>query len=292
MQEPVPRLAAIADLCGLGRCSLAVCLPVASVLGVQVCPVPTALLSTQTDGFEGYSLLPCGGCIESFGEHWQQLGLAPKAVYSGFLSSPAEVHQVLRFADRFSPRPLFVADPVLGDNGILYDVFDQAMVTAMQLLCRGADVITPNYTEACLLCGKPAKGSPTVAQAKALIPALMGFDTKAVVITGIYHAGRAGALLWERSGNTLCYLSTPAAHAHFPGTGDLFASIVSAALCRGGLDALTEGVALACSFCSRAITHTAAVGTPAREGVLFEPLLNRLHNTNELLAECTIEELQ
>lgn len=291
MGEPVPRLAAIADLCGLGRCSLAVCLPVASVLGVQVCPVPTALLSTQTDGFDGYSLLNCGGCIDSFGEHWNELGLTPQTVYSGFLSSPAEVRQVLRFVGRFMDRPLFVADPVLGDNGALYDVFDDAMVTAMKQLCRGADVITPNYTEACLLCGKPVKGNPTIAQAKALIPALSGFDTKAVIITGIYHAGRAGALLWERADNTVHYLSTPAAQAHFPGTGDLFASIVSAALCRNGLAALRDGVALACSFCSRAITYTAAAGTPAREGVLFEPLLSLLYNPDELLSECTIEEL-
>ncbi len=269
------KLAVISDLSGLGRCSLSVALPVVSALGVQCLPVPTALLSTQTDGFTQYSLLDSSRCIDDFGAHWASIGLQPDGIACGFLATPEQVDAVLRFRAHW-PSALLMVDPVLGDNGSLYTGFDGAQVAAMSHLAAHADVITPNMTEACLLLGRPY-GGDTAEEARALLPELLALSPRAVAITGVRYNGHVGALCAAPGLSVPHFVGNPAQSQHYPGTGDLFAAILGASLCKNGLDGgLWIGAQQACAFCTGAIAHTAAVGTPPREGVLFEPLLPAL----------------
>ena len=156
MRNPVPRTAAIHDMSGFGRSSLTIILPVLSTMGVQVCPLPTALLSTHTGGFEDYVFLDLTEHMESIASHWKKLGVDFDAVYSGFLGSSDQVDIVRRFIDDFrKDEQMVLVDPVLGDDGETYGPFGEDMVTEMRRLVEKADIITPNYTEASLLLEQP-----------------------------------------------------------------------------------------------------------------------------------------
>src|SRR6056297_2812865 len=158
MRKPVPRAAAIHDISGFGRSSLTLILPVLSTMGVQVCPLPTALLSTHTGGFDDYFFLDLTEHMQPIAAHWKQLKVDFDTIYSGFLGSSAQVEIVRRFIDDFrtgDEDQLIMVDPVLGDDGQLYGPFDSTMVEEMRRLVEKADIITPNVTEASFLLDVP-----------------------------------------------------------------------------------------------------------------------------------------
>ncbi|MEE4604208.1 MAG: pyridoxamine kinase, partial [Desulfobacteraceae bacterium] len=156
MKNPVPRTAAIHDLSGFGRASLTVVIPILSCMGVQVCPLPTAVLSTHTGGFEGFSFKDLTATMEDIVAHWQQLDVDFDAIYSGFLGSPQQEAIVAGFIDTFSrPDQLVLVDPVMGDNGKPYTTMTPEMIRGMRSLIAKADVITPNFTEAAFLLDEP-----------------------------------------------------------------------------------------------------------------------------------------
>jgi len=152
MKRSVSRVAAIHDLSGFGRSSLAVVIPILSTMGVQVCSVPTAVLSTHTGGFEGYSFVDLTDTLEEFFNHWHKLKIEFDCIYSGFLGSSRQIDIISKFIANFSANdPLVVIDPVMGDNGKLYSTMDREMVEKMRSLLQKADIITPNFTEAAYL---------------------------------------------------------------------------------------------------------------------------------------------
>ena len=146
------KIAAIHDLSGYGRCSLSVIIPVISAMGIQVCPVPTAVLSTHTGGFTDMALEDLTEHISDCYEHYKRLGLQFDAIYSGFMTSPKQVDSCLKFLDG-NPDALKVVDPVLGDNGKPYSTCTPELMRRMKELVEEADVITPNLTETCMLLG-------------------------------------------------------------------------------------------------------------------------------------------
>ena len=163
---PVRRVAAMHDLSCFGRGSLTTILPVLSVLGVQVLPLPTTLLSTHTGGFEGFTFTDLTPELYKIADHWEKLGIRPDAIYTGFLSGAAQCDFIEDFITRFGGADvLTLIDPVMGDDGELYSQSTEALVDRMRELCRRADIIVPNLTEACLLCDVPypdtAAMSPT-----------------------------------------------------------------------------------------------------------------------------------
>lgn len=155
MHNPVPRVAAIHDLSGFGRTSLTVAIPVLSGMGIQVCPLPTAVLSTHTVEYTDYTLLDLSAEMERILDHWERLGLTFNGIYSGFTASVAQMRSVARCVRAcLAPDGLAVVDPVLGDNGVLDPTMTPAMVEGMRRLIAIAHVITPNYTEVSLLLGE------------------------------------------------------------------------------------------------------------------------------------------
>ena len=156
-----PRVAAIHDMSGFGRCSLTVAIPILSAMGVQCCPLPTAFLSTHTGGFEGFTFLDMTDEMSKVADHWASLGLTFQAVYSGFLGSERQIGVVEDFIRRFrGPDTVVVVDPVMGDYGRVYQTYTAAMCSGMARLAELADVITPNLTEAALLLGQPYETLP------------------------------------------------------------------------------------------------------------------------------------
>ncbi len=151
-----PRVAAIHDLSGFGRCSLTVAIPILSAMGLQCCPLPTAFLSTHTGGFEGFTFLDMTEEMPRVAAHWKSLDLRFQAIYSGFLGSVRQIDIVENFIREFRREDtVVVVDPVMGDHGEVYQTYTSAMCAGMARLAELADVITPNLTEAALLLGLP-----------------------------------------------------------------------------------------------------------------------------------------
>ena len=142
----------INDLSGLGKCSLTAAIPVLSVMGIQACPMPTAVLTSQT-GFESFYCNDCTDKLDYYTSEWKKLGFQPDGIYTGFLSSEKQVDKILSFIDSFeTDDTLVLVDPVLGDGGRTYSLYTETLGKKMKKLVSVADVITPNLTECCILC--------------------------------------------------------------------------------------------------------------------------------------------
>ena len=156
MLDHTPRIAAIHDLSGLGRCSLTVAMPVLSVMGCQCAPMPTAVLSSQTGGVTGYTFLDMTDQMGPIADHWKAVDARFDAIYTGFLGSEQQIALVERFFDDFArENTLLLVDPVMGDDGAAYDTYGTALIEGMRHLARRAHIITPNFTEAAFLLGLP-----------------------------------------------------------------------------------------------------------------------------------------
>lgn len=272
----IKRVAALQDLSCFGRCSLTVVLPVLSAMGVQGCPLPTAVLSSHTGGFGPVARTELADQLQGTLEHWQRLGLDFDGVYTGYLSSPRQAALARRAVEALRRTGgMALVDPVLGDGGRLYASVTPELAAAMGELCQAADVITPNLTEAAVLLGRPpeqAREEPLT-----LVRMLSVGGRRSVVLTGVEpEPGQIGAAWFDREDGRTGLYAQARAPGHYPGTGDLFAAVLAGSLTLG--EGLEAGVARAVDFVSRCARHTARLGTPDREGVVFEPLLATLAN--------------
>lgn len=275
----VPRVAAIHDICGLGRCSMTAVLPVLSVMGAQCCPLLTASLSAHM-GFppsEKSPILDLTQQMAGTAAHWGELDCSFDAIYSGFLASEAQIAIIQDFYNRFrTGHSLVLVDPVMGDHGRTYRTCTPALCRAMSRLAEQADLITPNLTEAALLLGEAYENAPrTEEAARRWLWRLSLAGTRSVVLTGLSFApGEVGAGCLEAGTGTTAFAMASRAPAQFPGTGDLFAGVLLGALLRGADLAGAAGQAVA--FVRRCAAYTLEQGSPAAEGVQFEPLLGEL----------------
>ncbi|HDQ14598.1 MAG TPA: pyridoxamine kinase [Sediminispirochaeta sp.] len=281
MKQPVPRLAAIHDLSGFGRSSLTIILPVLSTMGVQVCPLPTALLSTHTGGFEDYYFLDLTSHMQPIADHWKKLGVQFDAVYSGFLGSPDQVEIVRRFIDEFRSdgrEQLIMVDPVLGDDGELYGPFDREMVREMRRLTEKADIITPNTTEAAMLLDRKFLEVSSIEECKNTLLRLSELGPKMLVLTSVRLEDKpdvSNVLAYDREDGRFWKVDCDYVPAIYPGTGDLFASVLAGSLMQG--DSLPIAIERSVQFVSMAIRATFGYRVPHRDGVLFERVLASLN---------------
>ena len=272
-----PRVAAIHDMSGFGRCSLTVAIPILSAMGIQCCPLPTAFLSTHTGGFEGFTFLDMTDELPKVAAHWKSLGLGFQAVYSGFLGSERQIAIVEDFLREFrGADTAAVIDPVMGDHGTVYQTYTPAMCAGMARLAELADVITPNLTEAALLLDIPYGELPVgEAGCREIVERLSLDGRRSVVLTGASTAPElTGAMCVDaRTGQTEA-VQTQRVPQEFHGTGDVFASVLTGALVQGA--SLPDAVRQAVDFVRACAERTARAGIPMREGVEFEPLLRLL----------------
>lgn len=283
----VPRLAMINDIAGFGRCSTTVSLPVISVMKVQVCPVPTSVLSNHL-GFPLCHFDDYTSHMRDYIKVWKELGLTFDGLYCGFLGNEEQIDIVREFVEMFLP-PLFLLDPVMGDHGRAYSSITETHIQKMKELLPLADIITPNVTEACLLTGTPWKdGEWTMQELSGLCERLADIcqqesvssgeasvgtvSSASIVITGIRQGDSLVNFLWDDGVYTT--VSTPIAGASRPGTGDIFASILAADAVRG--ETLLSSVQKAANFVGLCIAGSENAGTPVQEGVVFEKYLAAL----------------
>ena len=279
-----PRVAAIHDLSGFGRCSLTVALPILSVMGVQCCPLPTAFLSTHTGGFEGFTFLDMTNEMPKVAAHWKSLDLRFQAIYSGFLGSARQIDMVADFIREFRETDtVVVIDPVMGDHGQVYQTYTSAMCSGTARLAELADVITPNLTEAALLLGLSYDALPAGERGCLEIAERLSLDgRRSVVVTGASAApDLTGAACFDAQTGQSQMIQTRRVPREFHGTGDVFASVLTGALTQG--KSLPEAAREAVEFIRLCGERTAAQGLPMREGVDFEPLLGLLVPGNNSL---------
>lgn len=276
-----PRVAAIHDLSGFGRCSLTVAIPILSAMGLQCCPLPTAFLSTHTGGFEGFTFLDMTEEMPRVAAHWKSLDLRFQAIYSGFLGSVRQIDIVEAFIRQFSREDtIVVVDPVMGDDGRAYRTYTPQMCAGMARLAELADVITPNLTEAAFLLNKPYEELPKDPEGlREIVTALSLQGKRSVVLTGVsLRAGKTGAMCYDAASGRIETVQTDFVAHPLHGTGDVFASVLTGALVKG--EALVSAAAQAAEFVRLCAVRTVEQNLPLREGVDFEPLLGLLtHNS-------------
>jgi pyridoxine kinase len=281
MKPIVPRVAVIQDISCVGRCSLTVVIPILSVMGIQVCPLPTAILSAHLGGFGKPVFCDFTEYMTGFFQHWQQANIDFDCIYSGFLASAQQMDVVEAFIQEFSRnRPLILVDPVMGDGGKLYATYTRDMQERMQRLVSQADIITPNYTEACFLLGEPYQAGLCDPQLiEEWLVRLSALGPGRVIITGVlYSTDQLLTIGYDREQTCFYRFLNKLIPAKYPGTGDVFASVLAGSLLQG--DPLPVAMEKAAGFVAAAIKVTLAAGTPPREGVLLEKILMCLGREN------------
>lgn len=281
MESLVKKVAAIHDLSGYGRASLTTIIPILSNMKVQVCPVPTAILSTHTGGFEGYSFIDLTDYMQEHINHWKKLELEFDCIYSGFLGSPKQIEIVADFIDFFGKKAKFtVVDPVMGDNGKLYSTMGNEMVVGMRKLIKNADIITPNFTEVIYLLGKEYKENITLDEVKEYLKELANMGPKIVIVTSVPDEEsnkldrKTSVVAYDRENDVFWRVSCRYIPASYPGTGDAYTSVVIGSLLQG--DSLPIAIERGVQFITQCIMASYGFKYPKKEGVLLEKMLDVL----------------
>ena len=281
------KLAVINDLSGTGRCSLTAALPVISVMGVQACPVPTAVLSSQT-GYASYFYEDLTDRMAGYRREWEKLPFTCDGIFAGYMSGPAQIRETEKFLDDFAgPETLVLIDPVMGDNGRVHHMYSPSFAEGMRRLVKRAKAATPNLTEALLLLydrqgmeemwhkiadADPEGQKKLCEETGTALREVFGLET--AVITGIDAAGdgkEAGIANLIADDRGAQWIVSPKYGGSYSGTGDLFASVLAAGLVQG--IPADRCVRLAVSFLEKAIRDTVLEKTDRNEGVCFERYL-------------------
>lgn len=230
------RVVSIQDISCLGKCSLTVALPIISAMGVETCVVPTAVLSTHTGGFSGFTFHDLTQEVAPIAAHWKKEGITFDAIYTGYLGSFEQIELVGQFFDQFGGKDTLVyVDPAMADNGVLYTGFTPEFAKEMGKLCGKADVIVPNLTEASFMLGIDYVGDQyDEAYIKDLLKQLTGLGCKTAVLTGMsFEPGKIGAMAYDSVTDTYASYFNEKLPVQFHGTGDVFASACVGALMNG-----------------------------------------------------------
>jgi pyridoxine kinase len=271
------RVAAIHDISGFGKCSLTVALPVISAAGIETSVLPTAVLSTHTGGFTGFTYRDLTEDILPVTRHWKSLDIQFDAIYTGFLGSFEQLELVSQFFRTFKTKDnLILVDPVMADNGELYRIFSPEFARGMKKLCENADIIVPNVTEASFLLEEPYVPGPyTQKYVESLLKKLGALGPGKVVLTGVFfNEEDLGAATYDAITGEVTYSLVERIPGYFHGTGDVFASALLSALLNDF--SLNEAAGIAVDFTASAIRKTAAAGTDIRFGVNFEQTIPEL----------------
>lgn len=268
-----PKILTIQDVSCVGQCSLTVALPVISACGVETCVLPSAVLSTHTGGFTGYTFRDLTDDMPLILEHWKKEGIAFDAVYTGYLGSARQIEYVQEIAEgTLKKGGALIVDPAMADNGKLYPGFDDKFVNEMKKLCKKADYLLPNITEACLLTGKTFQMEYDKVYVKDIVDELLLSGAKNVILTGVsYSPDKTGVVVCSDAGFEYYEHERVGKNCH--GTGDIYASAFTGALTRGA--SAFDAARIAADFvvdCIKATTEDQNHWYGAR----FEPVIGKL----------------
>lgn len=285
MEVMMKKVAVIQDLSSFGKCSLTAAIPVLSVMGVQACPLPTAILTAQTE-YPSYFSEDMTAQIPIFEKEWRKLQVTFDGIHTGYITGKEQVTHILNFLHTFKKeQTTLLVDPVMGDIGEAYENFDDDLLSRMKELVKQADIITPNLTEFCLLTGLSYNSLIGYNKEADLLKAIKEAGQKLqvktdahIIITGIpspvAQADSKSIGNMYISGENSIYNTMPFNGKSYSGTGDLFASVLMGSIMRG--DDILAGIQLAETFLSVAIQDTDKAGTAQIEGINFERYLKLL----------------
>ena len=266
LETIIKRVALINDMSCFGKCSLTVSVPIISAFGCETVPLPTALLSTHTGEFQGYTKVDLTAEMEEIISHWKKLELNFNCIYTGYFCSAEQIDLAIRFIREFKkPHTLVIVDPVMGDNGSLYPGFTEEFAEKMRELTEYADVVTPNLTEAAILSGLPYGSAPE--------EIACNIGVKNVAITGIVEGEEIGYLV--KTENKSFRVMAPIVDCPLHGSGDVFTS----ALCGELMNKSDFSAAAtdAARFCDECIRDTAPLQPRHWYGIMFEEAMKRRH---------------
>lgn len=284
----IPKVCAVHDISGFGKVSLTEVLPILSAMGIECCALPTAVLSTHTYEFKDFSFCDLTDEMPKIIEHWNKIGLRFDAIYSGYMGSAKQIEILKDFmvAAKEKDNTLLIVDPVMGDNmlvkGATYSKKSQGILGDMHKLCKVADVITPNLTEACMLIGEKYTDKPINNKTiKEYLTRLSHITNGDVVITSVMNSENSMCVAVYDSENKKYYIvDCGFVNRPFHGTGDVYTSVLTGALLKG--NDIKEAASIAAGFVHKAIQNT--IKHPEiriREGVLFESVLSTYFNQSE-----------
>ena len=267
------KAAVINDFSGFGRCSITVQLPILSAMGMQCCPLPTAVFSNHT-GFPSCAWTDYTDHMAAYMDEWKKLNLHFNAISSGFLGSHHQIELVERFLRLFrTEETAVVVDPVMGDYGKLYRTYSMELVAGLRTLVHSADILTPNLTEACLLTRRSYDPNMTERELGRMCEELCGESEKKIVISGLFHGDELGNYVFE-AGRTPRMVRERRVGEPRSGTGDVFCAIITGCAVNG-VD-FVESVERASGFVARSIVRSEELGIPTTDGIAFEELLREL----------------
>jgi pyridoxine kinase len=265
------RVITIQDISCIGRCSLTVALPILSAAGIETSILPTAILSTHTGGFTGYTFRDLTEDVNPIIEHWKTLDLHVEAIYTGYLGSHEQLELMGSIFDCFkTPDNLIFVDPAMADQGKLYPAFDASFALGMRDLCKKADIIAPNLTEATLMLERPyVESGYDQDYIEELLAALSDLGPAQVVLTGVsFEEGKLGAAAFDRRTGRYDYCFAEQIEGYYHGTGDVFSSALLAAILND--KSLGAAIEVAVDFTVGSIRRTKEAGTDVKYGVDFE----------------------
>lgn len=281
------KIAVINDLSGFGRCSLTAAISVISAMGVQPCPLPTAILTAQT-GYPSYYCDDYTDKMDTFRSEWKKMGQRFDGIYTGFVASEAQIEHIFHFIETFDmPDTFLLVDPVMGDDGNKYAMFTKGLLEQMKRLADKADIITPNLTELCLLGDTDFHEISSIPDYRQMMRAIekLTFSLyrgsgKHIIVTGIHYMDEEGTplmgnLYLSDSCQKLC--SFPYIGGSYSGTGDLFASCIAAGVARG--DAIPDIINMAGEFLELALKDSVRENVPRNDGTNYEQYLPLLFRT-------------
>ena len=269
------RIAVINDLSGFGRCSLTAALPVISALGIEACPLPTAILSNQT----GYPSFFCTDYTEnlySYINEWKKLGVKFDGILTGYLTSAKQAEIIYDFVEEFADvNTLVFVDPVMADDGVLYDTYDSNLCKKVKKLTEKANIIAPNLTELCILCDadyEKVTHENSIQKTSEIAASLLTDTLKTVIVTGVKIGGEIHNIIVDKNGEAV--VKSRLIGGSYSGTGDLFSSVVCAEAVKG--KSILHAVNLATVFLQKSIEDSYKENTDRNYGVNFQQHLEML----------------
>jgi len=271
-KKPVPRIAVLHDMCSVGKAAMTNILPVLSVMGLEVCPVPTMILSAHTGGFGNPVRYPLTGFAEACAGHLRENGIGFDYIFIGYLGSAGMAGSVQEFLKQY-PQAEVLLDPIMADHGSYYANFDGDYGSVMKKMLKYSTLATPNYTESCLLSDEAYEQECTEEKLYRICKKIAELGVQRLVITSVPLPEAGMSLAVYELGELKILKRKPIGRA-YPGTGDLFAAVLEGSLIGGA--GLCDAAETAHDFVCRCIRTSDACGYPVREGVLLEPNLKYL----------------
>lgn len=270
------KLLTVQDISCIGQCSITVALPIISAMGMETAILPSAVLSTHTSGFQGFTFKDLTDEMPKIIEHWKKEEITFDSVYTGYIGNSKQFDYILTIVkDMLSVDGLFIVDPVMGDHGKLYPGFDMSFPPEMLKICRQADYIMPNLTEAAFLLGESYKEEYDEKDISNMLQKLSELGAKNVVITGVsFDKSKLGVAYLQGDTKETGFYFRDRIMQNFHGTGDVFGSSLAGALALG--NSLEKSCKIAVDFTIDSMNFTMPNKDEHWYGVAFEKAIPNL----------------